>query len=43
MRKLFWILLLANVILFAVMQRGGVDWLGWGGQGVQPQPELNSE
>jgi len=43
MRKLFWILLLANVILFAVMQRGGVDWLGWGGQGVQPQPELNSD
>lgn len=41
MRKLFWILLLANVILFALMQRGALDWLGWGGPGVQPQPELN--
>lgn len=43
MRKLFWILLLANVLLFAVMQRGGVDWFGLGGQGVQPQPEMNSD
>ena len=41
MRKLFWILLLANVILFALMQRGALDWLGWNGSGVQPQPELN--
>ena len=41
MRKLFWILLLANVILFALMQRGALDWLGWDGPGVQPQPELN--
>ena len=40
MRNLFWILLLANVILFAVMQRGG---LGWGEQGVQSQPELNGD
>jgi SPOR domain len=39
MRNLFWILLLANVILFAVMQRGGFNW---GEQVVQPQPELNS-
>jgi len=43
MRKLFWVLLLANAILFAAMQRGGSDWFGWGGQGVQPQPELNSD
>jgi hypothetical protein len=40
MRNLFWILLLANVILFAVMQRGG---FGWGEQAVQPQPELNGD
>jgi hypothetical protein len=40
MRNLFWILLLGNVILFAVMQRGGV---GWGEQGVQPQPELKGD
>jgi hypothetical protein len=40
MRNLFWILLLVNVILFAVMQRGGI---GWGEQGVQSQPELNSD
>ena len=38
MRKLFWILLLGNVILFAVIQRGG---FGWGEPGVQAQPELN--
>jgi hypothetical protein len=40
MKKLFWLLLLANVILFAVMQRGG---LGWGEQEVRPQPELNAD
>jgi hypothetical protein len=40
MRKLFWILLFGNVILFAVMQRGGI---GWGEQGVQAQPDLNRE
>lgn len=40
MRNLFWILLLANVIFFAVMQRGGI---GWGEQAVQPQPELNRD
>lgn len=40
MRNLFWILLLANVILFAVMQRGG---FGWGEQAEQPQPELNGD
>ncbi len=43
MRKLFWVLLLANAVLFAAMQRGDSDWFGWGGQGVQPQPELNSD
>lgn len=40
MRNLFWILLLGNVILFAVIQRGG---LGWGEQGIQAQPYLHSE
>jgi len=40
MRKLFWILLLANVILFAGMQRG---WLGFGEQEPQAQPALNPE
>jgi len=40
MRNLFWLLLLANVIFFAVMQRGG---LGWGEQEVQSQPELNGD
>jgi len=40
MRNLFWILLLANVILFAVMQRGGFDW---GEPAVQPLPDLNGE
>ena len=38
MRNLFWLLLLGNVILFAVIQRGG---FGWGEPGVQAQPELN--
>ena len=38
MRKLFWILLLANVMLFAGMQRG---WLGFGEQEPQAQPALN--
>lgn len=40
MRTLFWILLIVNVILFAVMQRGG---LGWGEQAYQPQPQLNEK
>jgi hypothetical protein len=40
MRKLFWILLLANVVLFAVMQRG---WLRWGEQEPQAQPPLHGE
>ena len=40
MRTLFWILLLGNVILFAVMQRGGI---GWGEQPYQPQPALHEE
>ncbi|MGA9666110.1 MAG: SPOR domain-containing protein [Gallionella sp.] len=38
MRKLFWILLLANAMLFAGMQRG---WLGFGEQEPQAQPALN--
>jgi hypothetical protein len=40
MRNLFWILLLANVILFAVIQR---SWLYWGEQEIQAQPDLNSD
>jgi hypothetical protein len=40
MRKLFWILLLANVLLFAGMQRG---WLRFGEQEPQAQPALNPE
>ena len=40
MRNLFWILLLGNVILFAVMQ-GGVS--GWGEQEVQAQPALHGD
>lgn len=40
MKKLFWILLLANVLLFAVMQRG---WLGWDDQEPQTQPALHEE
>lgn len=40
MRKLFWILLLANVVLFAAMQRG---WLGWGERASQSQPALNED
>ena len=40
MRNLFWILLLANVILFAVMQRGG---FGWSESGIQAQPYLHGE
>jgi hypothetical protein len=43
MRKLFWVLLLANAALFALMQRGTLDWLGWSGPAVQPQPELNAD
>ena len=33
-------LLLANIILFAVMQRGG---FGWGESGIQAQPSLHGE
>src|SRR4030067_1634248 len=40
MRKLFWILLLANVVLFAAMQRG---WLGLGEQASQTQPALHED
>jgi hypothetical protein len=40
MRNLFWILLLGNVVLFAVMQNGG---FGWGEQEVQAQPELHAD
>ena len=40
MRNLFWIMLLANVILFAVMQRGG---FGWGESAIQVQPYLHGE
>lgn len=40
MRMLFWILLLANVVLFAIMHRGG---FGWGEQPYQPQPALDAE
>ncbi len=40
MRKLFWILLLGNVVLFAAMQRG---WMGWGDQEPQAQPALNPD
>jgi hypothetical protein len=40
MKNLFWILLLGNVILFAVMQGGR---FGWNEQGGHAQPELNSE
>jgi hypothetical protein len=39
MRTLFWILLIVNVVLFAVMQRG----LGWGEPAYQPQPPLNEK
>lgn len=40
MRRIFWILLLVNVILFALIQRGG---LSWGEQAYQPQPPLHEE
>jgi hypothetical protein len=40
MRNLFWILLLGNAMLFAVMQNGG---FGWGEQEVQAQPELHAD
>ncbi len=40
MRNLFWILLLGNVILFAVMLRDG---LGWGEPEIQVQPSLHEE
>lgn len=40
MKNLFWILLLGNVILFAVMRGGG---FGWGEQEVQAQPELHGD
>jgi hypothetical protein len=45
MRNLFWILLLGNVILFAVIQRGGLvrGWGEWGEPAVQAQPYLNGE
>ncbi len=40
MRNLFWILLLGNVILFAVMQNG---MFGWSEQEEQAQPELHAD
>jgi len=40
MKAFFWILLLGNLILFAVMQRGG---LGGGAQAYQPQPALHEQ
>ena len=40
MRKVFWILLLANAALFAVMQRG---WIGWGEQAPPAQPALHED
>ena len=40
MKKIFWILFCANVIFFAVMQRGG---LWWGEQEIQAQPDLHGE
>ena len=40
MRKLFWILLLANVVLFAAAQRG---WLEWGEPMPQAQPALSPD
>ena len=40
MRTLFWFLLLGNVVLFAVMQRGGI---AWGEQAYQAQPALHAE
>jgi hypothetical protein len=40
MKNLFWILLLVNVILYAVMQGNG---FGLGEQEVQPQPELHGD
>ena len=39
MKKIFWILFCANVIFFAVMQRG----LWWGEQEIQAQPDLHGE
>jgi hypothetical protein len=39
MRKLFWILLLANALLFAAMQQG---WLAWDDE-PQAQPALNRD
>lgn len=41
MRTIFWILLLVNVILFAVMQRGGLSWGEQ--QAYQAQPALHEE
>jgi hypothetical protein len=40
MRNLFWILLLGNAILFALMQRGE---FGWGKQEIRAQPDLHGE
>ena len=40
MRKLFWILLLGNLAVFAVMQWG---WMVWGEQEPQAQPALHGE
>jgi len=40
MKKIFWILLLANVVLFVVMQ---LEWLGGSEQASQAQPALHGE
>ena len=40
MKKVFWILMLANVVLFAAMQRG---WFGWGEPMPQAQPALHED
>jgi len=40
MKKIFWILLLANVVLFVVMQ---LEWLGGSEQASQAQPALHGD
>ena len=40
MKKVFWILMLANVVLFAAMQRSG---FGWGEPVPQAQPVLRED
>ena len=40
MKKLFWIVLLANMLLFVAVQR---DWLEWGELAPQAQPALHAD